>query len=130
MTQFVIMREQIPHQDYVVNETYRKYTNIDGNEDYVNIEKVNKNGHIEIKKNINGNIEYYYEDRNPTFRNDLQHPNVHFNLRKNKRYKNDMLSKTKSVKRKNGKKSNSKTQEKKKKKKNKQSRNTQTIKKE
>jgi hypothetical protein len=85
MAQFVIMREQIPQQQYVINENYTKYTNINGNEDYANIEKVNNNGHIEIKKNINGNVEYYYEDRNPTFRNDLEHPNVHFDLHKNKK---------------------------------------------
>jgi len=111
MAQFVIMREQIPQQQYVINENYTKYTNINGNEDYANIEKVNNNGHIEIKKNINGNVEYYYEERNPTFRNELEDPHVHFNLYKNREYKKDMLSKTKSMKKsKKGKKSKSKSQ--------------------
>jgi hypothetical protein len=131
MAQIVIMREQMPKEDYLINENYTKYTNINGEENYANIEKVNNNGHIEIKKNINGNVEYYYEDRTPVFRNDLEYPNVHFDLRKNKEYKNDMVSKTKSFKKnKKGKNSKSKRQEKKKDKKNKKSKNRQSIKKE
>ena len=85
MAQFVIMREQMPKEDYVIKQEYHQYSNVNGNENFANIEKINDNGHIEIKKNINGNIDYYYEDRNPVFRNDLEHPNVHFDLRKNKK---------------------------------------------
>jgi hypothetical protein len=125
MAQFIIMREQIPQQQYVIKENYTKYTNINGKKNYANIEKVNNNGHIEIKKNINGNLDYYYEDRNPAFRNDLENSSVHFDLRKNKEYETKIFKKSKK-----GKKNKSKGKGKNKDKKDKKSKNKQSRKKE
>ena len=71
MAQIILTRDQFPESNYVIKQEYTQYSNVNGKEDYANIEKINDNGHIEIKKNINGNIDYYYEDRNPLFRNDL-----------------------------------------------------------
>ena len=98
MAQFILTKEELPQTNYVVKQEYTQYTNINGKENYANIEKIDNNGIIEIKKNINGNIDYYYEDKSPVFRNDLEHPFVHFDLRKNKKYKNHITIKDKKPK--------------------------------
>ncbi len=85
MAQIIFTRDELPETNYVIKQEYSQYSNVNGKENFANIKKINDNGHIGIQKNINGNVEYYYEDRNPVFRNDLEHPNVHFDLRKNKK---------------------------------------------
>jgi hypothetical protein len=54
-----VIRQQ-PKTHYIQNELYSKYSNVNGNENYAEIEKTNNDGRIRIRKNVNGNkMEYY-----------------------------------------------------------------------
>jgi len=65
-----VIRQQ-PKIHYIQNEMYSNYTNVNGKEDYAEIEKTNNDGRVRIRKNINGKTMEYYVLPSSTFSDNI-----------------------------------------------------------